>query len=486
MRQIVILWFRLDLRLKDNWALNAAMESGYPILPLYIDYEAQKPDWKVQGASAWWLHQALNSLQQNLNFFSSRLIIAKGDPLHCFEAYGQHYDIKAIYAGRRYEPFEQTLETKLSASLKAKGIPLRLFNNSLLHEPDTIKNKAGQAFQVFTPFWKHCLSLQKDSPQSLDLKSLQNPSKWPESLSIDHLKLLPKTTWYTDIQNSWDASEKGAHKALKRFLEEVLKDYESKRDYPDTEGTSRLSPYLHYGQLSPRYIWQKIQSLQLKNSSSVSKYLAELGWREFAYHLLHHFPATPHQPLRSAYQNFPWVKNPTHLEAWKKGQTGYPIVDAGLRQLWQTGWMHNRVRMIVASFLVKHLLLPWQEGARWFWDTLVDADLASNTLGWQWVSGCGADAAPYFRIFNPILQGEKFDPKGHYIKKYLPILSEINETYIHQPWNAPPSTLRHAGIELGENYPLPLVDHAFARTRALNALEEVAGGAPASVEKEND
>ena len=337
MQTIVIVWFRLDLRLKDNWALNAAIQSGYPILPLYIDYEDQKPDWKVQGASAWWLHHALQSLENNLKFFSSRLIIAKGDPLQCIRAYTEHYAVNAVYAGKRYEPFEQTLEAKLSSALKTQGVPLRLFNNSLLHEPDSIKNKSGQAFQVFTPFWKHCLSLPKDKPETADLKRLTAPKTWPKSLALGDLKLLPKTPWYSSIQQSWDPSEKGAQQALKHFLDQALSDYEIQRDYPGIAGTSRLSPYLHYGQLSPRYIWDKVQALELEGSSSVSKYLAELGWREFAYQLLHHFPHTPQEPLRSAYQNFPWADNPDYLEAWKKGQTGYPIVDAGLKQLWQTG-----------------------------------------------------------------------------------------------------------------------------------------------------
>ncbi len=473
MDTIVVVWFRADLRLKDNWALNAARKSGYPILPLYIDYEASKQSWKTQGASAWWLHHALKSLQQNLNFFSSRLTLVRGDPLECFQDLSKYWDIRAIYTGKRYEPFEQELETTLAKTLQTQGIPLRLYNNALLHAPDSIQNKAGEPFQVFTPFWKYCLSLPKENPHTGDLKTLSCPHTWPKSLPLEDLGLLPKIPWYQDIEKTWDATEKGAHKALNTFCEAGLQTYDTERDYPDKEGTSRLSPYLHFGQLSPRQIWHKVESLNLRNSASVSKYLAELGWREFAYHLLHHFPHTPHEPLRPAYKTFPWLKNPNHLEAWKKGKTGYPIVDAGMQQLWQTGWMHNRVRMIVGSFLVKHLLLPWQEGARWFWDTLVDADLASNTLGWQWVSGCGADAAPYFRIFNPILQSEKFDPQGHYIKRYLPILAKLPPPYIHQPWTAPQPILRAAGIDLGTHYPFPIVDHSEARKRALDAFEGV-------------
>ncbi len=471
MDAIVIVWFRSDLRLKDNWALNAALKSGYPIVPLYIDYEGAKPSWKTQGVSAWWLHQALDSLRQNLNFFSSRLTVTKGDPLEYFKSLFKDWDIKAIYTGKRYEPFEQDLEISLTKALKALNIPLRLYNNTLLHEPDSIQNKAGEPFQVFTPFWKHCLSLPKENPHTGDLKALPCPNTWPKSLELEDLGLLPKIPWYQEIEKTWDATEKGAHKALNIFCQEALLTYDMQRDYPGKEGTSRLSPYLHFGQLSPRQIWQKVTSLNLQNSASVSKYLAEIGWREFAYHLLHHFPHTPNEPLRSAYKTFPWVNNPPHFGAWKKAKTGYPIVDAGMQQLWQTGWMHNRVRMIVGSFLVKHLLLPWQEGARWFWDTLVDADLASNTLGWQWVSGCGADAAPYFRIFNPILQSEKFDPQGQYIKQYLPVLEKLPPPYIHQPWTAPQSILKAAGIDLGINYPLPIVDHAQARKRALEAFE---------------
>lgn len=362
-------------------------------------------------------------------------------------------------------------------------VPLerRLFAypGTLLFEPGEIVNKSGKPFQVFTPFSRACLAQPApeeplDPPERLDTV---DPSLC--SLSIDDLELEPRQNWPSRIRSAWQPGAAGANQRLFRFVDQVLADYDARRDRLDVEGTSQLSPHLRWGEISPRQVWRAVRDLEGKAShqrgAGVSTFVRQLLWREFAYHLLVHFPQTDHQPLRSEFQNFPWCNDPAKLKSWRQGRTGYPLVDAGMRQLWLTGWMHNRVRMVVASFLVKHLLIPWQEGARWFWDTLVDADLANNTLGWQWTAGCGADAAPYFRIFNPVSQARKFDPDGVYIRRWLPELSEMPPRWIHAPWQAPAELLAKAGVTLGKDYPLPIVDHAEARAAALAAFAQRKG-----------
>jgi deoxyribodipyrimidine photo-lyase len=304
-------------------------------------------------------------------------------------------------------------------------------------------------------------------------KSLVPPQKWPKTMDLDELGLLSGMNWADGIAASWKPGEEGATENLKKFLAWAFEKYSAGRNFPGTRGTSRLSPYLHFGEIGPRQVWRAVrrhaESAGLKTWRA-SQFITELGWREFSHHLLFHFPHTPDAPLRADFKKFPWRKNPAGLKAWQKGQTGYPIVDAGMRELWTTGWMHNRVRMIVASFLVKDLLVSWQEGARWFWDTLVDADLAGNTLGWQWTAGCGADAAPYFRVFNPTTQGHKFDPGGEYVRSWCPELATLPDKWIHQPAAAPAEILRAAGVQLNRTYPKPIVDHATARKGALESF----------------
>ncbi|HEY5914606.1 MAG TPA: deoxyribodipyrimidine photo-lyase, partial [Verrucomicrobiae bacterium] len=382
---------------------------------------------------------------------------------------------KAVFWNRRYEPTMIALDAKVMQRLRTEGLAIETFNAALLHEPSTIHNQSGKPFRVFTPFWKHCLNRPDPAGPLPAPPNLLPPVNWPKSLALDQLELEPKLNWAEGMHAAWQPGADGATENLKTFLAQAFDRYSDLRNRPNLVGTSRLSPHLHFGEISPRQVWHTLARWASKHGLPVeawrnSQFLAELGWREFAHHLLYHFPQTPTEPLRAEFNEFPWRKAATWLQAWQRGQTGFPIVDAGMRELWATGWMHNRVRMIVASFLVKDLLISWQNGARWFWSTLVDADLANNTLGWQWTSGCGADAAPYFRVFNPTSQGEKFDPEGDYVRRWCPEIARLSAEWIHRPDKAPTAILRAAGVELGRNYPQPIVSHAIARDVALEAF----------------
>jgi deoxyribodipyrimidine photo-lyase len=384
----------------------------------------------------------------------------------------------AVLWNRRYEPAIRDRDAKVEAALRADGLQVESFNAALLHEPWTIQNQSGRPFQVFTPFWRHCLSHPDPPEVQPETQHLSAPAKWPSSLALGELALEPRINWADGLRAAWQPGEAGAKTNLRLFVANGFADYSEQRDRPDLAGTSRLSPHLHFGEISPRQIWRSLKRMAAKRGLSLvqwrgSQFLAELGWREFSHHLLYHFPRTPTEPLRSPFRKFPWRKASACLKAWQRGCTGFPIVDAGMRELWSTGWMHNRVRMIVASFLVKDLLISWQEGARWFWDTLVDADLAQNTLGWQWVAGCGADAAPFFRVFNPVTQGASFDPAGVYIRRWCPELARLPAKWIHRPHQAPPAVLRAAAVELGRDYPQPIVSHAIAREVALEAYRRI-------------
>lgn len=471
-----ILWFRQDLRLQDNPALTAALQRGGPILPVYIRAPEEEGDWPMGAAARWWLHHSLASLARTLNAYGSCLILRQGASLAVLHDLVVKTGADAIYWNRRYEPGARQQDNLLQARLTAEGVQVESFNASLLLEPEQVSNRNGQPFQVFTPFWNQCLAVLPGWKVLEAPASLPTPAHLPESETLADMRLLPKPDWASGLRAAWQPGEPGAATQLQRFLGNALSDYPFQRDRPDSEGVSRLSPHLHFGEIGPRQIWRAVKTyLEMhgfaqKEAASVDSYLRQLGWREFAYHLLTHFPHTPDAPLRSEFAAFPWKDDDSALKAWQQGRTGYPLVDAGMRELWATGWMHNRVRMVVASFLVKDLLIPWQNGARWFWDTLVDADLANNTLGWQWTAGCGADAAPYFRIFNPVAQGEKFDPCGDYVRHWVPELSRLPALWIHHPWEAPDVTLQEAGITLGATYPYPIVDHIFARERAHNAF----------------
>ena len=477
-----IVWFRHDLRLADNPALHAAMQRASAVIPLFIYAPEEETPWQPGGASRWWLHQSLAALDARLREVGSRLVIRCGPTLAMLRGVAKETNADAVFWNRRYEPSVIARDRKVKEALGSDGLAAESFNAALLHEPWTIHNQSQKPFQVFTPFWKHCLAKPAPAEPLPVPTNLPAPSKWLTSIALDELELEPKLNWSDGLRAAWQPGEAGATANLGRFLAKAFDDYTDHRNRPDVVGTSRLSPYLHFGEISPRQVWHGLRRLASKRGLPVeqwrgSQFLSEIGWREFAHHLLFHFPHTPTEPLRANFKNFPWRKDAAWLRAWQKGRTGYPIVDAGMRELWATGWMHNRVRMIVASFLVKDLLLPWQEGARWFWDTLVDADLAQNTLGWQWTAGCGADAAPYFRVFNPTSQGEKFDPHGHYVRKWCPELAKLPDKWLHQPHTAPAEILRAAEVERGHNYPLPVVSHAIAREVALEAFARIKGSA---------
>ncbi|MBL9188729.1 MAG: deoxyribodipyrimidine photo-lyase [Opitutaceae bacterium] len=478
-----LLWFRHDLRLQDNPALHAALARGVPVVPVFILDEAGEGRWPMGGASRWWLHHSLQALDAALRERGLRLILARGDSATMLRALVRATAADAVHWNRRYEPAIIARDKAIKAELNGAGIEAKSFNSGLLHEPHAIANKAGGPFQVFTPFWRHCLTLPVAEPIKISLATVPAPAKWPQSLGLDELELRPRIPWDAGLGETWTPGEAGGMKRLRHFAARAMEDYAEERNLPGRDGTSMLSPWLHFGEVSPRQVWAAVQARSKASgvfppSKGAAVFLSEVGWREFAHHLLFHFPHTPERPLREDFAKFPWADDPqgAKLRAWQRGLTGYPIVDAGMRQLWRTGWMHNRVRMIVASFLVKHLRLPWNHGAEWFWDTLVDADLANNTLGWQWSAGCGADAAPYFRVFAPVLQGRKFDANGDYVRRWVPELAKLPAENLHTPWEAPAEVLAEAGVTLGKNYPHPIVDHATARDDALAAFKALRSG----------
>ena len=461
----------------DNPALTNAAENDLPVIPVYIYAPEEDHGWPFGAATKWWLHHSLQALTEELEHHNSYLVIRFGSSLAQLQSIIKETGADTVLFNKRYEPEAREVEEQISAKLSKAGITVRSFNGSLLREPGVIRNKEGKSFKVFTAYWRNCLLANQPQKPLPEPKSIKTHKQKLESIALKKLSLEPKIKWAEGIKEVWQPGSKGVQKNLKHLTDSVMHDYGESRNRPDQKGVSRLSPHLHFGEVSPNTIWYAVTESLRTTSSAKTKtnaeiYLKEIGWREFAYDLLVNFPYSTNEPLYEDYANFPFLKDPRALKAWQKGLTGYPMVDAGMRELWHTGWMHNRVRMIVGSFLVKDLLLPWQAGAKWFWDTLVDADLASNTMGWQWVAGCGADAAPYFRIFNPISQGAKFDPDGNYVRKWVPELAKVPTKYIHSPWLASKDELRQAGVELGKDYPLPIVDHAFARIRALAALKE--------------
>ncbi len=467
-----IVRFRNDLRVEDHPTLTAAAERKLPVIPVFVWSPDEAGDWPPGGASRWWLDRSLRSLDEELQRRGSRLIVRAGEVQEELARLVDETSADAVYWSIAYEPPLSESDRRLETSLREQGVDVHQYDGRLLFDPDEVRTQQGNPYKVFTPFWKACLNLDPPREPTSAPRKIAAPKNWPESESIDSLGLAPELDWADQFPERWQPGEKGANDKLKRFLKEAVADYEKGRDRPDDYATSRLSPHLHFGEVSPHKIWY---ALKAKRGKGAEAYLREIGWREFAYHVLVNFPETTDQPLRPNFEKFPWHKKPAALKAWQRGQTGYPIVDAGMRELWTTGWMHNRVRMVVASFLTKDLLIDWREGARWFWDTLVDADLANNTMGWQWTAGSGADAAPYFRIFNPVRQGEKFDPNGDYVRQWVPELASLPKKWIHATWEAPDEVLADAGVELGEDYPRPIVDHGEAREAALAAYEEIKG-----------
>ena len=471
----VIVWFRQDLRLGDNPALNAAAAMGAPILPVYILDDANAGLARKGAASRWWLHQSLLALNESVD---GALLCFEGDADAILPRLAANVGAEAVFWNRCYEPWRIDRDKRIKTQLLQSGLRVRSFNGSLLFEPPNVTKKDGTPYKVFTPFYrKGCL--QNAEPP-------RKPTSAPAELhwyqerggeSVDDLHLMPDIHWYDGMAKEWTPGEAGAATRLEHFLAEGLRNYSEGRDRPDQRFVSRLSPHLHFGEISPNTVWHAAKRYESDDvlADQVDKFHTELGWREFSYHLLYYFPNLPQENLQAKFDRFPWREDDEALETWQRGQTGYPIVDAGMRELWQTGYMHNRVRMIVGSFLVKNLLLDWREGEAWFWDTLVDADLANNSAGWQWIGGCGADAAPYFRIFNPVSQGRKFDPEGNYVRQYVPELSGLSNKFIHAPFEASAAELEAAGVVLGKDYPAPIVELKASRERALAAFKSISG-----------
>lgn len=472
-QKTALIWFRQDLRLKDNPALHYATTNGYAVIPVYILDDESAAQWKMGGASRWWLHQSLQSLNSDLR---EHMIFRAGKADDVLSELIKGTAADAVFWNRCYEPWRVKRDKDIKQSLKDDSIEVETFNGSLLWEPWEILKDDGTPYRVFTPYYrKGCLKKKEPRNPMPRSERITYADHGADTGKLDDLELIPSIKWYEQMETFWTPGEDGAHARLETFLEDGFKGYKEDRNRPDRENVSRISPHIHFGEISPHQVWDTIRAYGEINSipeKDVDCYCSELGWREFSYYLLYHFPHITWENFQPKFNNFPWnAQESQDLERWQKGQTGIPIVDAGMRQLWQTGWMHNRVRMIVGSLLVKNLLIHWHRGEEWFWDTLVDADLASNSASWQWVAGSGADAAPYFRIFNPLTQGEKFDPEGEYVREFVPELKNMPKQYIHKPWEAGPLILKEAGVELGKDYPEPIVDLKASRERALKAFE---------------
>ena len=468
----IVVWLRNDLRLGDHAALHAAQASGAPVIPIYILDDAAAGSWAHGAASRWWLHHSLKRLAADIETKGARLIVRQGATADILADVADAVGATAVYCLRNFEPWAGQLEHLVHAALGARGVAMKRFAGVLLHDPEKLQTKSGGPYKVYTPFWRS-LSEQAMRAPLAAVEKLQGFDGKIASDTIESLGLLPtKPDWAGGLRKAWVPGEAGASERLHTFLSGPVNCYADQRDVPGVEGTSRLSPHLHFGEISPAQVWHATRHALDRgdaNGNGPTVFLKEVAWREFSYHLLHHFPDLPDKAFRAEFNEFPWAGCTEHLKAWQGGRTGYPIVDAGMRELWTTGWMHNRVRMVVASFLIKHLMVPWQDGEAWFWDCLVDADLASNAASWQWVAGSGADASPYFRIFNPVLQGEKFDADGAYVRRWVPEIARLPDKHLHAPWDAPADVLKKAGIKLGADYPEPIVAHKIARERALEA-----------------
>jgi deoxyribodipyrimidine photo-lyase len=466
-----LVWLRRDLRLADQPALHAAAERGQPVIPVYIHAPEEEAPWQPGSASNWWLHHSLEHLASALATRGSRLILRQGPSLDSLRQLVKETGADAVFWNRLYEPAVIRRDRDIKQALRAEGRAVSSFNAALLNEPWCVRSATGDPYKVFSPFWKACKRIGIDAPVLPQPTDLMTPASWPESETLASLQLLPRIPWDEGLARSWSPGETGALQRLEAFLDDPVTRYGEMREIPAEPGTSRLSPHLHFGEISPRQIVRALHEAgHDPESGGAEHFVREVGWREFAHHLLFHFPHTCEEPLNPKFANFPWRESADDLRAWQQGRTGIPIVDAAMRELWQTGWMHNRSRMIVASLLTKNLRMHWLHGARWFWDTLVDADLASNTLGWQWAAGSGADAAPYFRIFNPVLQGRRFDPEGRYVRRYVPELERVPDSGIHAPWG-------HGGKpvdrRLRPDYPDPVVDLQQSRQAALDAFGEL-------------
>ena len=463
-----VVWLRDDLRIADNPALAAACERGEPLVVLYVLDEKSEGIRPLGGAAKAWLHESLAALAADLASRGQNLILKRGKALDVVSSVARAAGAKTVCWNRRYGPAEPVDEA-VRKRLRNAGIAVEVHEAILLHAPRDVRTQSGETYQIFSAFWRAAQKVGEPRPP------IPAPAKMPPPVAaiagddLADLQLLPEgPDWTAGIRETWTPGESGARRTLDEFLERASA-YAEERDLPAADSTSRLSPYLRFGEISPHQVWEASASI---DAQARTKFRGELGWREFNWHLLAERPDLTVNNLKPAFDAFPWGDTyADDMWAWRRGRTGYPVVDAGMRQLWHTGWMHNRVRMIVASFLVKHLLADWRIGEEWFWDTLVDADPANNPVNWQWAAGSGADAQPFFRIFNPVLQGEKFDPDGDYVRRYVPELAKMPAKYIHKPWQAPDAVLAEAGVQLGRTYPEPIVDHAMARQRALDAFE---------------
>ena len=471
-----IMWFRQDLRISDNPALFEAARKGM-IIPVYIFYDELIADFKMGEASKWWLYNSLNSLNKSLG---GKLNIYKGDPKSILPILAKEHKVKQVYWNRRYESEEINLDLAVRNVLQSVNVECVSFCGSLLWEPTEVLKNDQKPYQVFTYFYRNgCLNAKE--PRT----PLPKPDKSPflklpnNAISIEDLDLLSKTKWHEKLEKHWIIGEDAAQAKLTYFMVNNLKGYKETRNYPSKASGSKLSPHLHFGEISPNQIWYAIHAKFFPESldEDASHFLSEIAWREFSYYMLYHFPELPCKNFQSKFDNFPWQQDEALLDAWKMGSTGYPIIDAGMRELWKTGGMHNRVRMIVGSFLTKNLLLDWRRGEAWFRDCLVDADIASNSASWQWIAGSGADAAPYFRVFNPVLQGEKFDVNGEYTRRFVPELAKLPDKFLFKPWEAPENILNTAGITLGKDYPYPIVNLAYSRNRALESYGQLSKAA---------
>jgi deoxyribodipyrimidine photo-lyase len=454
----VLVWLRRDLRLGDQPALSFA-STFTCVTPVFIWSPEDEGEWTTGAASRWWLHHSLASLEKALAVVGSRLVIRRGRAVAELLELQRETGAEVVTWNEQVGPDFVRRDAAVQDALAARGTRVEVFRGGTLRAPGEVLSGKGTPYEVFTPYWRSFLRTEVPAPLP-PVRKLPSVPAGLASVPLGELGLLPRTPWYQGMEAAWRIGEEAAKAKLRQFVARSVTDYHRRRDVPSLPGTSRLSPHLHFGEISPRQIWA---ALATTSGEGAETYRKELGWREFAHDIMFHQPATAGTPLRPEFAAFPWRRDARALRRWQQGLTGYPIVDAGMRELWATGWMHNRVRMIVASFLVKDLLLDWRQGARWFWDTLVDADLANNTLGWQWAAGCGADAAPFFRIFNPVRQSESFDPAGDYIKRWVPELKRLSAPGVHAPWNA--------GLKL--DYPPPIVDHATARGRALMTFDQV-------------
>lgn len=451
-----IVWFRQDLRLHDQAAVHAA--AAAPTAFVYVLDEHGAGHWAMGGASRWWLHHCLRALACALRERGNRLILLRGDPVRLLADLSDRLGGATVHALRHYEPWARRQEQALAAHA-----PVALHDGVALHPPETVHTASGTPFKVFTPFWRTLSDLPVPPCIPAPTHLGPCPEAVPDGDALDDWDLLPRRpNWAREFPAHWTPGEAGAAQRLETFSPQH---YAERRDFCAVDATSRLSPHLHFGELSPRRVWHGFQG-----RTGGEAFLRQVGWRDFSINLLLHAPDLADVNWRREFDAFPWAApKDQELTAWRQGGTGYPIIDAGMRQLWRTGWMHNRVRMIAASFLIKDLMIDWRIGERWFWDTLVDADLANNAAGWQWTAGSGADAAPYFRVFNPVTQSQKFDPDGAYIRAWVPELAKLPDAHIHAPWLAPDAILHAAGVRLGVDYPHPIVDHGAARAHALAA-----------------